>query len=119
MKVKRKNLMRYKKILNRLMTVAMLLVIFMNFVSPMINESYGALGERYRANNYNSTDNNPLTNAANASGNAILNLTTGAVGSALSVVVLLVIGIIYMLLIMIFSPIFGASALPRTRRYYI
>ena len=111
MKVKRKNLMKYKKILNRLITVAMLLVIFMNFVSPMINVSYGALGQRW-VHNYKNNSDNMFSNVSNAAGNAILSLTTGAIGSALSIVILLVVGILYMLLTMIFSPIFGATTVP-------
>lgn len=110
MKVKRKNLMKYKKILNRLMTVAMLLVIFMNFVSPMINESYGAVGDRYTylSNNGDVSGENGTSPVIDS----IMGFAMGAVGTALSAVVLGVVGILYMLIILVFSPIMGWHWLP-------
>ena len=106
MKVKRKIKIN-KKIFSRIFTVLIMLMIIMNFVSPYMNQSYAEINTKL----YNEMVQ-PQDNVYSAAIQNILNFTMGAVGSALSGIVLLIVGILYLLLLLIFSPIMGNYYMP-------
>ena len=103
---------KVRKVLSRLIPIVLMLFILTNFIAPMVNESYGAINENVASYDPQYNKEGSVGDVAESMLDNILGMALGAVGSVISSVALLIVGLLYILLQTIFAPITGQWGFP-------